>query len=81
MPVKSGSTSMASAYAGPALSARMVPSPNRASGELGWELAARFQGSGWVAGSIWCATRVWTRIVVKSLVHTFRKSHQLMQPS
>src|SRR5439155_16765617 len=38
-------------------------------------------GSSWLAGSSRCATRVWTRIVPASLVQTFRKSHQLTQPS
>src|SRR5262245_47601961 len=39
------------------------------------------QGSGWVAGSRRCATRVCIRIVVTSLVHTLRKSHHVLQPS
>src|SRR2546426_202535 len=62
-----------------------VPSPNRLSNDVtpqtGWLSATALQGSGWVVGSIRCATRVWTRIVVMSLDQFFRPSHQLTQPS
>src|SRR5713101_2387553 len=58
-----------------------VPSPRRLSGEFGSVLRVTSHGSGWVAGSSRCATRVWTRMVVMSLVQTFRKSHQVLQAS
>src|SRR6266705_3843864 len=62
-----------------------LPSPSRLSNDvtsqIGWLSATAFQGSGWVVGSSKCATRVWTRIVVMSLLQFFRPSHQLMHPS
>src|SRR5437879_2894240 len=78
MPVESEKPAIRPAYEAPT---RTVPSPSRWSGELGLELNAMFHGSGWVAGSMRCATRVWVRIVVMSLLHTFRKSHQVLHAS